>query len=51
MNPVKVDTLLRRAIMVGLDRKALSDTRFKGLPFNEALPGSKIYAVLGVLCR
>lgn len=43
MNPVKVDTPLRRAIMVGLDRKALSDTRFKGLPFNEALPGSRIH--------
>ena len=44
MNPARMqDVALRRAVMAGLKREAISKVRFKGLDYEEKQPGSMIH--------
>ena len=44
MNPARMqDVALRRAVMAGLKREAISKVRFQGLDYEEKLPGSMIH--------
>lgn len=44
MNPARMqDVALRRAVMAGLKREAISKVRFKGLDYEEKLPNSMIH--------
>lgn len=44
MNPARMqDVTLRRAVMAGLKREAISKVRFKGLDYEEKQPGSMIH--------
>ena len=44
MNPARMqDVALRRAVMAGLKREAISKVRFQGLDYEEKVPGSMIH--------
>ena len=44
MNPARMqDIALRRAVMAGLKREAISKVRFQGLDYEEKVPGSMIH--------
>jgi putative ABC-type dipeptide/oligopeptide transport system len=44
LNPKRIeDAKVRKAIFIGTNREALAKIRFQGLPWEEQLPGSRLY--------